>query len=259
MKWKMYAPILVVLCGAICIRVWAQEAAHSGQTVNSGADSWLKDPITNCGVWGGDLRGDNLISWSGDCRDGKANGSGVLTWINDGKLAGRYSGPMVDGKTQGLGTIDFWMDNQYLHYEGGFLNSKLDGWGSVRWPDGSHLEGEFKDDAPSGLVQYTGRERIELYRRSQERSSRWPRSPDSARQGGVLRTVSPGQARGRRCPAFAQRRHLLQAASAMTNPAEQESSNWQVESYTKVLLSTAFPREKEKFLLRTAILGAVNS
>ena len=45
----------------------------------------------------------------------------------------------------------------------------------------------------------------------------------------------------------------------MTNPAEQESSNWQVESYTKVLLSTAFPREKEKFLLRTAILGAVNS
>ncbi len=33
--------------------------------------SWLKDPITNCAVWGSDLRGDNLISWSGDCRDDK--------------------------------------------------------------------------------------------------------------------------------------------------------------------------------------------
>ena len=79
----------------------------------------------------------------------------MLSWINDGKLARRYSGPMVEGKAQGLGTIDFWLDNQYLHYEGSFLNSKLDGWGSVRWPDGSHLEGEFKDDAPSGFVQYT--------------------------------------------------------------------------------------------------------
>ncbi len=45
----------------------------------------------------------------------------------------------------------------------------------------------------------------------------------------------------------------------MTNPAEQESSNWQVESYTKVLLSTAFRQEKEEFSLRTAILGAVSS
>ena len=69
---QMYAPILVVLCSAICIRVCAREAAHPGQIVNSGAGSWLKDPITNCAVWGSDLSGDNLISWSGDCRDGKA-------------------------------------------------------------------------------------------------------------------------------------------------------------------------------------------
>ncbi len=71
--------------------------------------------------------GDNLISWSGDCRVGKANGTGVLSWINDGKLAGRYSGPMVDVKAQGLGTIEFRLDNQHLHYEGSLLNSELDG------------------------------------------------------------------------------------------------------------------------------------
>ena len=155
MKWRRCAAALALLISTVGIRLTAQEAAYPGQGAKPAKTSWLKDPITNCAVWGSHLKGDNLISWSGDCRDGKANGMGLLSWINDGKLAGRYSGPMVEGKAQGLGTIDFWLDNQYLHYEGSFLNSKLDGWGNVRWPDGSHLEGEFKDDAPSGLVQYT--------------------------------------------------------------------------------------------------------
>ena len=155
MKWRRRAAVLALFVSTVGIQLTAQEAAHLGQAAKPTEDSWLKDPITNCSVWGSDLRGDNLISWSGDCHDGKATGTGVLSWIHDGKLAGRYSGPMVDGKAQGLGTIDFWLDNQYLHYEGSFLNSKLDGWGSVRWPDGGHLEGEFKDDAPSGLVRYT--------------------------------------------------------------------------------------------------------
>ena len=238
--------------------ITAQEAAHPGQAANSTEDSWLKDPITNCAVWGSDLSGDNLISWSGDCRDGKANGTGVLSWINDGKLAGRYSGPMVDGKAQGLGTIDFWLDNQYLHYEGSFLNSKLDGWGNVRWPDGSHLEGEFKDDAPSGLVRYkaaNGSSYAGEVKNELADGQGHQILPDKEEYYGQFRQ---GKREGEGvlfCPMAT----FSQAASAMTNPAEQESSNWRVESYTKVLLSTAFPQEKEKFLLRTAILGAVNS
>ena len=101
MMRKIFTPILLVLLSTLSILLCAQEAAHSGQSVNSGAGSWFKDPITNCAVWGSALHGNNLVSWSGDCRDGKANGTGVLNWINDGKLAGRYSGPMWKVKRKG--------------------------------------------------------------------------------------------------------------------------------------------------------------
>jgi hypothetical protein len=79
MKWKMCACILLIFVGAPCLGSSAQEAAHSGRIVNSGAGSRLKDPISKCAVWESDLSVDNLISWSGDCRDDKANGTGVLS------------------------------------------------------------------------------------------------------------------------------------------------------------------------------------
>ena len=40
--------------------------------------SWLKDPITGCGVWNSAPKGNEMISWSGECQDGKASGYGVL-------------------------------------------------------------------------------------------------------------------------------------------------------------------------------------
>ncbi len=153
MKWKLSVSILALLASTFCtIRVCAQERAHSAQAVNSGA--WLKDPISNCAVWAADLKEEGVISWSGDCRDGKADGAGILSWVTNGKLARRYSGPMLGGKAQGIGALDFWMEGQYLHYEGSFVNSRLEGWGSVRWPDDRRLEGEFKDDALTGFVEY---------------------------------------------------------------------------------------------------------
>jgi len=48
---------------------------------------WLKDPITGCGVWNSAPKGNEMISWSGECRDGKASGYGVLVWLEDGKIS----------------------------------------------------------------------------------------------------------------------------------------------------------------------------
>ena len=42
-----------------------------------GADIWLKDPITGCLVWGGKEQAKELLSWSGECKDGKALGLGA--------------------------------------------------------------------------------------------------------------------------------------------------------------------------------------
>ena len=42
MTRKTFTPLLLVLVSTLSILLCAQEAAHSGQTVKSGAGSWLK-------------------------------------------------------------------------------------------------------------------------------------------------------------------------------------------------------------------------
>ncbi len=122
------------------------------------ADTWLKDPITGCQVWSPESKPDSseLVSWSGDCQDGKASGQGVLVWLEDGILQLRFEGPMVEGKAEGFGRVWLRGDSGYDHYEGQFKGSKLDGQGVYKDADGSRYEGEFRNDKPHGYGIYEG-------------------------------------------------------------------------------------------------------
>ena len=54
------------------------------------AGEWIKDPINDCEVWNEEpSSGGDVISWSGECEDGKASGHGVLAWFTDGALLAR--------------------------------------------------------------------------------------------------------------------------------------------------------------------------
>ena len=53
---------------------------------------WFADPVTGCQVWNARPVPGEVVSWSGRCRDGRADGEGVLAWFADGRLEGRYSG-----------------------------------------------------------------------------------------------------------------------------------------------------------------------
>ena len=119
------------------------------------AETWLKDPITECGIWSDDDKVARVVSWSGACGDGKATGEGVLMVMSEGKLDIRYAGSMVGGKATGLGLVHYRTEGGFASYAGEFADSELSGRGFSEHPDGSHYEGEFAKDEPHGVGSYT--------------------------------------------------------------------------------------------------------
>ena len=71
------------------------------------AQTWHADPISGCTVLDDDESDAAvLISWSGECdENNRAQGYGVLSWFEDGKLVGRYDGSMLGGKASGQGIM----------------------------------------------------------------------------------------------------------------------------------------------------------
>ena len=69
-------------------------------------DVWVGTANQTCEVLSDAALKDNeAVTWSGSCRDGRANGSGRLEWIVDGKLTGDYDGAMSDGRFSGKGLM----------------------------------------------------------------------------------------------------------------------------------------------------------
>jgi hypothetical protein len=117
--------------------------------------AWIKDPITGCQVMISKAKGDETVSWSGDCQDGKASGNGVLVVLADNKIVARFEGTMANGKAEGRGKLDFKVEEGYAHYDGDFRNSELNGLGVLLFPDNSRAEGNFANDNMNGYIKAT--------------------------------------------------------------------------------------------------------
>lgn len=130
------------------------------------AETWHTDPITGCAVFDDEEPTNTvLVSWSGDCDESnRASGNGVLSWIADGVLVGRYDGAMSNGKANGAGIIFAVADGGFDRYDGEFEDNEIDGPMRARLADGSTFEGLMNTatNAGSGIVtnaagdQYTG-------------------------------------------------------------------------------------------------------
>jgi len=102
-------------CAGLVLALAASVGPPPAQAAAPAEKNWLKDPITGCAVWTEKTEGQEVISWSGGCRDGKASGRGVLSWFSKAKLTTRFEGTMVAGKAEGLGQLDFWLEPGYAH------------------------------------------------------------------------------------------------------------------------------------------------
>ena len=139
----------IVRKAVLCL--WLTSGAVAGAEVKG---IWLKDPITGAAVWNSDPRPGEAIGWSGGILDEKASGPGVLTWIEDGRIVGRFAGTMVAGKAEGRGKVDFEIDEGFAHYEGDFSGSRMHGTGVLVLSDGSRAEGDFRNDNLEGFVNF---------------------------------------------------------------------------------------------------------
>lgn len=96
------------------------------------------------------------ISWSGDCKDGRADGFGTLqlttTRIDTGESGTRmYVGDLKAGARHGRGTISY---PDGARYAGGWQDNQRSGEGEYTWPNGDKFAGNWRNDKQNGPGQY---------------------------------------------------------------------------------------------------------
>ena len=77
--------------------------------------------------------------YTGDIRNGKPDGFGILIWFDGIKYVGNFK----DGKEHGQGT---WTSPNGIKYEGEYKDGERNGQGTYTWSDGSKYVGEWKGD-----------------------------------------------------------------------------------------------------------------
>ena len=125
--------------------IWVSAAAmlsfaSTGMAAQPLRPDWVVDPTTRCRAWNPNPQGNETITWSGACRDGLAEGHGVLQWFHNRRPAARYEGELRGGKENGYGALT----KPQVRYEGEFRDGKAHGLGHYVAP-GYNLTGIWID------------------------------------------------------------------------------------------------------------------
>jgi len=113
--------------------------------------SWIAD-AKGCKVANPFPQPDESVTWSGRCKNGVADGEGILVWSVGGSPKDRYEGTLKDGWAEGKGTLV----REGMRYSGDWKHSAQDGKGRYEGADGSWYEGEWKQGQPHGSGEYQG-------------------------------------------------------------------------------------------------------
>ena len=145
-----------------------------------GAACWMAlTSHPGCYVWNGSLADGATASWSGECADGLAHGTGRIAWewesgkyeetgsLWGGKSVGDWTvrhpngavskGPYENGERHGQWSIQWADDDGELTgggIQGPYVNGKRHGQWVARWPDGAIQESPYVDGERHG--QLTG-------------------------------------------------------------------------------------------------------
>ncbi|MES2105349.1 MAG: hypothetical protein V4634_15110 [Pseudomonadota bacterium] len=94
------------------------------------------------------------ISWSGPCKDGFAEGVGVLQWFLDGKPGTRYEGNLSRGEYDGPAVT---ISSKGNRFEGVFKDGKRQGKSILKYANGDVLIVTFEDGKEVEPVEFTFR------------------------------------------------------------------------------------------------------
>jgi hypothetical protein len=135
-----YASALLLLLG-----VASASASAAGDDIN-----WIADSH-GCKVANTFPRPGETITWTGKCKDGYADGDGVLQWFLNGQLDDRFEGHLAMGWAEGRGALAKTDGGKYI---GDWKHSMQEGSGRYEAPDGSWYQGEWKNGMPNGQGEY---------------------------------------------------------------------------------------------------------
>lgn len=130
-----------------------QTPSVGSRAANKLGPGWVVDPATGCHARAEGAPPQVSMSWTGPCVNGRAQGTGKLSWFLGGQLRDTYDGEYRDGMMNGRGTLAS-VDGG--RYEGQFRNDRPEGRGVRSWSDGTRYDGEFKAGEPDGMGTYWG-------------------------------------------------------------------------------------------------------
>ena len=132
----------------VCCLCVAATFAYADEENADIQGEWLADKKNGCQVWIPDSLLSNVsISWSGACKDGKADGKGTLKTYENEELSITSIGIMENGELNGKVTVIYSSGHKYV---GDIKHSSMNGNGELTWPEGSKYIGEVKDGLPHG-------------------------------------------------------------------------------------------------------------
>lgn len=136
--------------------------------------NWIADPDTLCKVHNPNPLPNETITWSGDCKDGYAHGTGTLQFFKNKQKTDTYVGTYQNGRASGQGVAKFsngdnydgnWQDDK-MHgtgvyttakggvYKGEWLNGNMHGKGSYQFFNGNHYDGDWQNNNQHGYGIY---------------------------------------------------------------------------------------------------------
>jgi hypothetical protein len=107
---------------------------------------WIKD-AKGCKIFNPSPKPGEAIKWSGPCKEGFAEGKGVLEYAADGKPGARYEGTLKRGKFHGRGELK---TADGAVYDGDWVEGTQDGYGEYTAPDKTSFKGGWTGGKPDG-------------------------------------------------------------------------------------------------------------
>ena len=118
----------------------------------SAQGAWADDEgyITDsngCKIANPSPKANETVTWSGECKDGFAGGTGLMQWFEDKKPGVRYEGTLAHGTLSGEGKLTL---PDGSTYEGGWLDGRQSGQGVLTTGDGASYKGAWRNGKPEG-------------------------------------------------------------------------------------------------------------
>ena len=93
-------------------------------------------------VWKKNKEHIGMGNYIGEISYNLPNGIGTLFFVKENKIVMMYQGEWLDGLFHGLGSLRIMNDSFYGYWK----NNKKDGYGRIKWSNGSEYVGEYKED-----------------------------------------------------------------------------------------------------------------